>query len=129
MLMKVTETIQTIQSLTLDEDEQQELWVRCLETGDDVDTLSKHLDQIRKEFSEERLLAVTLWKQVNTDKDHKLLDLFNYFTDLEQSVMRLLILGVSLQEISGITRISMVRLRHIVAIIREQEVWGTINGT
>jgi hypothetical protein len=118
-----------IQSLTQDEDEQQELWVRCLENGnDDVDALSIHLTAIRKVFSEDQLLQVTLWRQAFNVDECRLLALFDQFTDLEQQVMRLLALGADLDQISGITRCGVVRLRHIISVIREHDAWKNLNG-
>lgn len=124
--MKVVETAQAIQSLTLDEDERQELWIRCLEEGDDVGALSTYLADIRKNFSEEELLQVTLWKRVFNTKESELLHLFDQFTDLEQAVMRLLALGTTLQDISGITAINTVRLDHIISVVREHDAWKSL---
>lgn len=118
-----------IKQLTADEDEQQELWVRHLEGNEGIDALSKHLTQIRQEFSEDQLLQITLWRRVYQVDDLNLLGLLDKFTDLEQSVMHLLAIGASLQEISSIKKIGTVRLRHIISVIRENELWGKINGT
>lgn len=120
--MTTMETVSLINRLTTDSDERQELWVHYLENSD-IAALSNHLARIRKAFSEEDLLQITLWKQTKNPSDSKLLDLFEHFTALEQSVMRLLALGATLQDISGIKIISVARLRHIISVIHEQEVW------
>lgn len=120
--MATTKTVEMINRLTTDSDERQELWVRHLENGD-INALSDHLAEIRKTFSEEKLLQITLWKQVQTVSDFKLLDLFEHFTTLEQSVMRLLALGASLTEIGCIKRTSTARISHIISVIHEQKVW------
>lgn len=127
--MKV-EKASAITSLTQDEDEQQQLWVHCLETGnDDVDALSRHLDRIRQQFSEDELLQITIWRRISNNKDFDLLGLFDQFSDLEQTIMRLLAIDATLQEISGITEIGVVRLRHVISVIREHEAWKKFNGT
>lgn len=126
--MKTVELTNLISHLTSDKDEQQELWVRYLENSD-VSALSDYLAQIRKQYSDEELLQITVWRQLKNPSDFDLQWLFDKFTDLEQSVIRLLVLGVSLQHIGGIKNIGENRLRHVVSIIRENKAWEELNGT
>ena len=125
--MKTVETVGLINHLTTDKDEQQELWVHYLENSD-VTSLSEYLSQIRKQFSEEQLLQITVWRQLENPSDFNLQWVFDHFTDLEQSVIQLLILGVSLIDISSIKGIGLMRLRHVVSIIRENPAWRELNG-
>jgi len=113
--------------LTTDKDEQQELWVHYLENSD-VSALSDYLSQIRKQFSEEELLQITIWRQLENPSDFNLQWVFDHFTDLEQSVIQLLILGVSLKDISSIKNIGVARLRHVISIIRENSAWRELDG-
>lgn len=126
--MKTVKLAEQINRLTQDKDEQQELWVRYLENSD-ITALSDYLDQIRQQYSEEQLLKITVWRQLENPSDFNLQWLFDNFTDLEQSVIQLLILGVTLQEISGIKKIAVVRLRHIISVIRENKAWEEFDGT
>lgn len=125
--MKTVELANLISHLTPDKDEQQELWVCYLENSD-VSMLSDYLEKIREQYSEDKLLQITVWKQLENPSDFNLSWLFDHFTDLEQSVIQLLILGISLQEISSIKTIGLNRLRHIISVIRESKAWEELNG-
>ncbi len=125
--MKTKELVGLINQLTTDNAERQELWVHYLENSD-ISALSDYLTEIRKQYSEEELLQITIWKKTEIPSDLNLQWLFSNFTYLEQSVIQLLILGVSLQQISGIKGIGLSRLRHVVSVIRENKAWEDING-
>jgi len=125
--MKTIEMVNIINCLTPDEDEQQELWVSYLENRD-IFTLSDHLFQIRKRYSEEDLLQVTVWKHMKNSLDRDLHRVFDQFSDLEQSVIRLLLLGCELHQISSIKGIGLVRLRHIIAVIKENPIWKELEN-
>jgi len=124
--MTTTETVSFINRLTTDKDEQQELWVHYLENND-LSALSTHLSQIRKQYSEEELLQVTIWKQIRHPSDLNLQWVFDNFTDLEQSVIHLLILNVSLVDIASIKSIGINRLRHVISIIQQNPAWDTFS--
>ncbi len=126
--MKTVETVDLINHLTTDKDEQQELWVHYLENSD-LSALSDYLAQIRKQYSEDQLLQITVWKQLENPSDFNLQWVFDHFTDLEQSIIQLLILGVSLRDISSIKNIGLMRLRHVISIIRENPAWEELDGT
>src|SRR4051812_30427308 len=114
--MKIAEPAGLINQLTIDSDERQELWVHYLYNRD-ISALSNYLSKIRKTFSEDELLQITLWKKVSSSSvANELLGLFDHFTDLEQSIIRLLALGATVEQISGIKSIGVVRIRHIVSI-------------
>lgn len=125
--MKTVELGCLINHLTTDNDEQQELWVRYLENSD-VTALSDHLAEIRKQYSEEQLLQITVWRKLENPSDFNLQWIFDNFTDLEQSVLHLLIMGISLQQISSIKSIGPARLRHVISVIRENKAWEEFDG-
>lgn len=120
--MKTTDPATLIDDLTTDSDEQQELWVHYLENSD-LAALSNHLLEIRRKYSEERLLQITLWRSIENPSDLNLQFLFDNFSELEQSVIRLLVLGATISEISGIKNVGEARLRHVITIICEQDCW------
>lgn len=126
--MKTVELVGLIDRLTTDKDEQQELWVRYLENSD-VSALSDYLAEIRKQYSEEQLLQITVWRKLENPSDFNLQWIFDNFTDLEQSILHLLIMGVTLQDISSIKSIGPARLRHVISIIRENKAWKELDGT
>lgn len=126
--MKTVKTANLIDRLTTDNDERQELWVRYLEDNN-VSILSDYLADIRKKYSEEQLLQITIWKRIENPSDLNLQWLFDNFSELEQSITHLLMLGADIQQISGIKRIGVGRLRHIISIICENKVWEELDGT
>ena len=95
---------------------------------EDLVVLSNRLNKIRILFSEEKLLQITIWRRTYGASELKLLYLFDQFTDLEQSIMRLLALGASLEQISSIKSVGVAPIRHAISIIRENDVWKEING-
>ena len=125
--MKTVEMVSLINHLTTDNDERQELWVHYLENSD-ISALSDYLTQIRNQYSQEQLLQITVWRKLDNPSDFNLQWVFDHFSDLEQSVIQLLILGVSLQDISSIKTIGLVRLRHIVSIICQNPAWRELDG-
>ena len=122
--MRTTEMVSFINRLTTDKDEQQELWIHYLENND-LSALSTHLSQIREQYSEEELLQIAVWRQIEHPSDFNLQWIFDHFTDLEQSVIHLLILGVSLSDIASVKTIGVNRLRHIVHVIQQNSAWET----
>lgn len=124
--MKTAEMVSLIDHLTKDKDEQQELWTHYLENSD-ISALSDYLQQIREQYNEEQLLQITVWKKLDNPSDFNLQWIFEHFTDLEQSVIQLLILGVPLQDISSIKTIGLMRLRHVISVIRENPAWRELD--
>lgn len=112
----------------MDNDERQELWVHYLENSD-ILALSEHLTKIREAYSEDQLLQITLWRQIENPSDLNLQWLFDNFSELEQSVIRLLTLGATIQQISSIRSIGAGRLRHVISIIRQNDCWEELNGS
>lgn len=126
--MKTVQLVALINRLTTDNDERQELWVHYLENSD-ISALSDYLAEIRKNYSEEQLLQITLWRHVENPSDLNLQWLFDNFTDLEQSIIRLLILGATIAQISGIKNVGVARIRHVISIIRENRCWEELDGS
>jgi len=121
--MKTEAVMNLINHLSKDDDERQTLWVNYLESGRDVSLFVDHLAAIRQKYSEEELLQITVWKHISNPSDLNLQFLFDNFSLLEQSVIQLLILGATLQQIGSIKDIGLGRLRHIISIIAESECW------
>lgn len=126
--MKTEVVASQIDRLTQDNDERQQLWVRYLENSD-ITALSDYLAQIREQWSEQELLQITVWRKLENPSDLNLQWLFDHFTDLEQSVLQLLIFGLPFQQICSIKGIGPVRLRHIISVIRENKAWEELDGT
>ncbi len=127
-MKQTAELVGLIDRLTTDNDERQELWAHYLENSD-VSALSDYLEHIRKQYSEEELLQITVWKKLENPSDFNLQWIFDNFTDLEQSIIQLLILGVTVQQISSIKNIGLMRLRHVISVICENPAWEEFDGT
>jgi hypothetical protein len=125
-MKQTAEVVSQIDHLTTDNDERQELWAHYLENSD-ISALSEYLEQIRQQYSENELLQITVWKKLENPSDFNLQWIFDHFTDLEQSVIQLLILDVPLLQISGIKRIGLARLRHVISVIRENPAWEELD--
>ena len=125
--MKTAETSTLINCLTEDRDERQELWVHYLEHND-ISALPDHLSVIRKTWTEDQLLQVDIWRHFSI-ANNKYAYMQYEFTELEQSVMQLLAMGATVNQISSIKGIQSVRVRHIISVIREHPCWSFINGT
>lgn len=109
-----------INCLTNDEDYRQELWLHYL-SGNSEDTLSSHLDFLVN--SEDRKFQERLWHLYKNPPSEKFYKLLSRFSAIEQSIMCLLMLGLSISELSQYKGISEVRIRQVIQVIRYNEAW------
>jgi DNA-directed RNA polymerase specialized sigma subunit len=117
-----------INCLTSDEDIRQELWVHYL-SGNPIDSFSKHLQKIQVEYTEDEKLKTAIWDLINNPLSEKLQNILNNFTDFEQGVICLLMLGLTVENISSIKGISQVRIRQSISSIRYNTCWREKYGT
>ena len=118
---------QLINCLTKDEDKRQDLWVHYL-SGNPTSTFAAHLDKLNKEFSTDSHLQQMLWDVFNNPPSDKFQKLLNNFSEIEQSVVCLLALGLSASELSQYKGISEVRIRHVIQVIRYNGCWEELYG-
>jgi hypothetical protein len=111
-----------INCLTNDEDLRQELWVHHL-SANSVDSLSEHLQKIQKEYTEDLLLKDSVWQLIKNPPSGKFQETLNVFSEFERSVICLLMLGLTVENISTIKGISQVRIRQSISAIRYNRVW------
>jgi len=123
----IEQVSQLINCLTKDEDQRQDLWVHYL-SGHSPSTLASHLSKLKKEFSNDADLQHLLWDVFNNPPSDKFKELLANFSEIEQSIVCLLALGLSISELSQYKSISEVRIRHIIQVIRYNEVWKEIYG-
>jgi hypothetical protein len=116
-----------INYLTNDEDLRQELWVHYL-TGNSVDSFSKHLNKIQVEYSEDEQLKASVWDLINNPPSNELQNILNHFTDFERSIICLLMLGLTVDNISLVRGISQVRIRQSISSIRYNKAWSDRYG-
>ena len=118
---------QLINCLTNDEDKRQDLWVHYL-SGHSPSTFVAHLDKISKEFCADQYLHKLLWDIFNNPPSHKFKELLSNFSEVEQSVVCLLALGLTVDQLSKYKGISEIRIRQVISIIREKDCWEELYG-
>lgn len=125
--METREISQLINCLTDNEDHRQELWVHYL-SGGSSDSFSSHLDDVSSDILDSSRFKNTLWdafKNPPSDRFYQLLDSFSSF---EQSIMCLLMLGLSIKEIGGYKGISEIRIYQAISSIKNSRCWGRLYG-
>lgn len=118
---------QLINCLTKDEDQRQDLWVHYL-SGHSSSTLASHLEKLNKEFRNDSDLQHLLWDVFSNPPSDKFKELLTHLSDIEQSVVCLLALGLSISELSGYKRISEIRIRHVISVIKDNDCWEELYG-
>lgn len=126
--MKPTDQVsQLISALTNDEDQRQELWAHYL-SGNAESSLASYLAQINKEFSLESEIQAHLWRIAKNPPSEKFYDLLSRFSEVEQSIVTLLALGLTVAHISRYKGISEIRIRQVISIIRDNDCWEELYG-
>lgn len=116
-----------INCLTNDEDKRQELWLYYL-SGNEPSTLATHLSKLDQVYSVDSEIQSYLWdvfKEPPSDKFHVLL---SKFSEVEQSIMCLLALGLTVSQVSDYKGISEVRIKQVIAVIRYNDCWEELYG-
>jgi len=117
-----SQIFQTINSLTNDEDYRQELWVHYL-SGKPSAALNNRLTQIKRENEQYEKLQEAVWTMYRNPPSPELLSFIKCFSEFEQSIMFLLLLGLSVNDVSEYKGISLIRIRQIITAIRNNPVW------
>lgn len=126
--MKPTDPVNNlINCLTNDEDKRQELWLYYL-SGNSVEDLVSRLDQINSEYEFSDILQENIWKVIKNPPSDKFYQLLTHFSEVEKSVVALLALGLSISQVSKYKGISEIRIRQVIAIIRENDCWEELYG-
>ena len=118
---------QLINCLTKDEDRRQDLWMYYL-SGNEETALSSHLDKLTKEFDADSQLQELLWVVFKNPPSDKFRVLLGNFSEIEQSVVCLLALGLTISQLSKYKGISEIRIRHVISIVKENDCWEEIYG-
>ncbi len=118
---------QLINCLTKDEDQRQDLWVHYL-SGNSPSTFVSHLDKINKELCADSYIQGLLWDVFKDPPSHKFKQLLSNFSDIEQSVVCLLALGLTVYEVSKYKAISEIRIRHVISVVRDKDCWEELYG-
>ena len=118
---------QLINRLTKDEDRRQDLWMYYL-SGNAASTFSSHLDKLNREFNADSQLQELLWSVFKNPPSDKFKELLNNFSDIEQSVVCLLALGLTVSQLSLYKGISEIRIRHVISVVKENDCWEELYG-
>jgi hypothetical protein len=116
-----------INHLTEDNDLRQDLWVHYL-SGNPMDSLSTHLEDIVNEYSDEEQVKSTVWQLMNNPPSEDFITMLDSFTEFEKSIICSLMLGFTVEHISRRRGISEVRLRQTISSIRYNPLWEQYYG-
>jgi len=111
-----------INCLTNDEDKRQELWLHYL-SGNEPSTFASHLNKLDVVYSADSEIQSYLWDIFNNPPSDRFRKLLTEFSDIEQSIICLLALGLNVSQVSKYKGISEVRIRHVIDIIRYNDYW------
>ena len=120
--MMIKEKIDKISS---NEDDRQDLWVRYLENPDS-DLYSNIEDISFKNSVKNRSTSDIVNLYTSTLKAGFVQDILNNFTDLERSIIVLILLGLSNEQISRYKMIGLLRLNQTLHNISLHPVWETL---
>jgi hypothetical protein len=111
-----------INRLVEDEDVRQELWLHHLNTPDES-SLGLHLQKISAEAELEHEVQVQLWFILKNPPSDKFFLLLGKLSPIEQSVVCLLALGLTVGQISLYKEIAEIRIRQVISVIKENSCW------
>jgi hypothetical protein len=97
-------------------------------SGHSPSTFAAHLDKLNQEFVVESSLQQKLWDVFSNPPSDKFKELLNNFSEVEQSVVCLLALGLTVTELSGYKGISEIRIRQVMSVIRDNDCWEELYG-
>jgi hypothetical protein len=113
-----------IETLSQDEDERQDLWVAYLE--DPYFDLSSRFIEIKNKNDINDIVINNLINYLRSPPTTEMLELLDVFTDLERSVLILLVLGFTKEQVSKYKMIEMLRLQQMINNISTHPIWETM---
>lgn len=111
-----------IKSLTDDEDLSQDLWEKHL--SDPNSSLEDHLKKIKLENSIEQKIKHNIWQVLCNPPSTNLTKFLSNFTEHEQSIICLLMLGLTSLDIARAKGFSEVRIKQSIASIKYNPIWN-----
>lgn len=110
-----------IETLSQDEDERQDLWVAYLE--DPYFDLSSRFIEIKNRNDTNDIILTNLINYLQSPPTSEMLELLDNFTDLERSVMILLVIGFTKEQVSKYKMIETLRLQQMINNISTHPIW------
>jgi hypothetical protein len=111
-----------INCLTDDEDQRQELWLYYL-NGNSIESLSDYLCCIKSDSELSEQLQKRIWAATKNGSSDFLQNVLHNFSNVEQSVIILLALGLSVAQISKYKKLAEVRVNCVIFAIKNNEYW------
>ena len=126
--MKGTELIfQIINNLTEDEDYRQDLWVYLLE-GNSPKLLRKHLKNIKEQREKYEDMQTKIQDFFSIAPSETFLGFLENFSDLEYSIIFMMVLGYSPEEISELKNVDTIKIMQAITTIKNNPAWIIIRG-
>jgi DNA-binding NarL/FixJ family response regulator len=116
---------QLINNITEDEDHRQDLWV-CYLSGSEPETLSNSLEKIALNNEIYAKFVVSFQEFYKNPPSPEFLNKLSKLTPLEQSICMLIMLGLSIDQISSYRGITPVRVKQIISTIGDKK--GVLDG-
>lgn len=110
-----------IETLSQDEDERQDLWVAYLE--DPYFDLSSRFIEIKNRNDANDIILSNLINYLQSPPTSEMLELLDNFTELERSIMILLVIGFTKEQVSKYKMIEMLRLQQMINNISTHPIW------
>lgn len=111
-----------IGNLSQDEDCQQDLWLKYLE--DPTSDLSSNFQHIQNTNTISDLMVNSLVLKLNASSTDRVQVFLEEFTEIERSIMVLLILGLTKEQISKYKMIEMLPLQQLINNVSTHPAWG-----
>jgi len=119
--LQMQEIKDKIDSLTVDEDVRQSLWLAVLQKPDiDIDSAIEDIFTAEKKEIE---ITDKIAKSIQHAPDQKTVELLSCFSPEEQSVMSLLMLGIDVYSISRYKSLKLAWLKQMIRSIHAHPVW------
>ena len=115
---------EVIDHTTLDEDYRQDLWMYYI-GGGDPNTFSQYLQTIQRNEYRHQCMKHNFYNIYRCMQSPYVNKFLNNFTDLERTVIFLLLLGFSSDEIAEQEQIDVVRIQGVIAAIQTHTAWNT----
>ena len=114
-----------INRLTSDEDLRQELWVYYLE-GNSPDTFVQHLEYLKSKASQQEQVDRFANDLIQQPFSRRLSDILTHFTQVERSVIFMLLLGYNAEDMSNVNSMSKARTRQMIQNIKSNTHWNEV---
>jgi len=111
--------------MTSDEDHRQELWLHYL-GGNSSMSFAERLEQLKNDNVENQRIAETIWLLLNNPEAYNFREMLTGFSELEQSIMCLLAIGLNVFEISQYKTLSIIRVQQVITAIRNHSKWNEV---